>query len=99
MGLKQLPPIQESADRCTLGALDKFADTRANFSQVSYRKTDSVMQLIFFCIKVNLMWPAYPVEQEASGGGMTEAFVDVRGCTTFSGKDLRTKVGTVVLSA
>jgi hypothetical protein len=34
------------------------------------------------------------VEQEASGGGMTEAFVDVRGCTTFSGKDLRTKVGT-----
>jgi hypothetical protein len=34
MGLKQLPPIQESADRCTLAALDKFADTRAQFSQV-----------------------------------------------------------------
>lgn len=43
------PPIQESAGRCDLAALDKFADTRATFSM------------------------------EASGGGMAEANVDIRG--------------------
>jgi hypothetical protein len=43
-------------------ALDKFADTRAKFSQ------------------------------EASGGNMTEANVDIRGCD-FSNMDLSSKVG------
>lgn len=46
---RKAPPITESADRCTVAALDKFADTRAKFSQ------------------------------EASGGNMVEAIVDVRG--------------------
>ncbi len=29
----RLPPVQEDAGRCSLEALDKFADTRATFSQ------------------------------------------------------------------
>lgn len=45
----KLPPITESANRCDVSALDKFADTRAKFSQ------------------------------EASGGNMVEAIVDIRG--------------------
>lgn len=45
----RLPPITESANRCDVSALDKFADTRAKFSQ------------------------------EASGGNMVEAIVDIRG--------------------
>lgn len=56
------PPITESSDRCSVESLDKFADTRARFSQ------------------------------EASGGNMTEAIVDIRGCD-FSNMDLSSKVG------
>jgi hypothetical protein len=50
---RKAPPITETADRCTVAALDKFADTRAKFSQ------------------------------EASGGNMVEAIVDVRGDPDF----------------
>ncbi|KAG2488326.1 hypothetical protein HYH03_013176 [Edaphochlamys debaryana] len=61
-GGKKMPPIDFSdPQRCTLQALDKFADTRAAFSQ------------------------------EASGGNMVEAIVDVRECD-FAGKDLSGKV-------
>jgi hypothetical protein len=58
---RQPPPGTEQG-RCEVSALDKFADTRATFSQ------------------------------EASGGNMAEAVVDIRGCD-YSGKDLSGKVG------
>eukprot|EP00877_Chromochloris_zofingiensis_P007834 jgi/Chrzof1/3303/Cz12g20070.t1 len=58
----RLPPINNSNPaRCSVAALDSFADTRAKFSQ------------------------------EASGGNMVEAIVDVRGCD-FSNMDLSGKV-------
>lgn len=56
----------EAAGRCSLEALDVFAETRAKFSQ------------------------------EASGGNMTEALVDIRGCD-YSNKDLSGKVLSGVL--
>ena len=55
------PPVAEQAGRCEVAALDKFADTRATFSQ------------------------------EASGGNMAEAVVDIRDCD-FSKLDLSGKV-------
>ncbi|KAI8467799.1 MAG: hypothetical protein J3K34DRAFT_429284 [Monoraphidium minutum] len=60
------PPVTEEAGRCEVAALDKFADTRATFSQ------------------------------EASGGNMSEAVVDIRDCD-FAGKDLSGKVFSGVL--
>lgn len=60
------PPVLEVAGRCSLEALDVFAETRAKFSQ------------------------------EASGGNMTEALVDIRGCD-YSNKDLSGKVLSGVL--
>ncbi|GBF92304.1 hypothetical protein Rsub_05506 [Raphidocelis subcapitata] len=60
------PPVGSEAGRCSVSALDKFADTRATFSQ------------------------------EASGGNMAEAVVDVRDCD-FSNQDLSGKVFSGVL--
>ena len=60
---RKTPPLPtgDNPARCQVSALDKFADTRAKFSQ------------------------------EASGGNMVEAIVDIRGCD-FSNKDLSGKV-------
>lgn len=53
---RKAPPVTESAGRCEVSALDKFADTRATFSQ------------------------------EASGGNMVEALVDIRGKQLLDGR-------------
>ena len=84
------PPetVEAKESRCRLSAFDKFASTRAKFSMVR-------MNLVFHALS-SPSQASHSRSQEASGGGMQEATVDVRGCD-FKGSVLDGKVLSGVL--
>lgn len=87
---RKAPPITESAGRCDVAALDKFADVSI-LSLIRQQQSSSCtgIELISFLpVCCPCLLPACPpaclqtratFSQEAAGGNMTEAIVDIRG--------------------
>lgn len=70
----KLPPVSSDPNRCSLSALDKFAETRAIFSQEASSGMDEVCSVSTTRVQC-MRWNQYSMCQNAKW------CVGVRGCT------------------